>query len=123
MKKGSSPLILHLSWGLLEIEGHGTFRDAKVYPGGAREWDWNETSTSHIPGIQPADVKEFLGMGVTRVFLGTGSWGRLRVSPETIKLIEKEGIKVSVLNTPEAVTFYNEMRDYEPVAGLFHTTC
>ena len=123
MKKNSSPLILHLSWGSLDVAGHGSFRDAKVYPGGAREWDWNETSTRHIPGIQPADVEEFLGMGVKRVFLGTGTWGRLRVCPETIELLKKEGIHVSVLNTPEAVIFYNEMRDYEQVAGLFHTTC
>ena len=34
-----SPRILHLSWGHIEVEGHRPFKDAKVFPGGAREWD------------------------------------------------------------------------------------
>jgi hypothetical protein len=122
-KTASSPMILHVSWGRMEVEGHGAFRDAKVFPGGAREWDWKETSTSHIPGIQPADVEELVEKGATRILLGTGMWGRLRVCPETIALLREKGIEVSVMKTPEAIAFYNEMRDYERVAGLFHTTC
>lgn len=35
-----SPRITRLSWGHLEIEGGRAFKDAKLYPGGAREWDW-----------------------------------------------------------------------------------
>jgi hypothetical protein len=123
MKKDSSPMILHVSWGLMEVAGHGTFRDARIYPGCAMEWDWKESSTHHSPGIQPADVEEFLGKGITKVFLGIGMWGRLKVCPETVELLENAGIKVSIMHTPEAVAFYNEARDYEQVAGLFHTTC
>jgi hypothetical protein len=51
-----SPRISHLSWGYVEVEGHPPFKDTKVFPGGAREWDWRETGTHHVPGIQPADV-------------------------------------------------------------------
>jgi hypothetical protein len=51
-----SPRISHLSWGHIEVEGHPPFKDAKIFPGGAREWDWRETGTRHVPGIQPADV-------------------------------------------------------------------
>jgi hypothetical protein len=36
----NSPRISHLSWGHIEVEGHAPFKDAKVFPGGAREWDW-----------------------------------------------------------------------------------
>ena len=57
-----SPGIKHLSWGRLETE-HGEFKDAKLFPGGAREWDWNETGTRHEPGVQPADVEELLEHG------------------------------------------------------------
>ena len=31
--------ILQLSWGHIEFEGHPPFKDTKVFPGGAREWD------------------------------------------------------------------------------------
>jgi hypothetical protein len=35
-----SPLVTHLSWGRLEVEGwDGQFKDVKLFPGGAREWD------------------------------------------------------------------------------------
>ena len=40
-----SPRIMGVVWGRIEVEGVGTFRDAKIFPGGAREWDWNETGT------------------------------------------------------------------------------
>jgi hypothetical protein len=33
-----SPRIVHLSWGRLEIED-SSFKDAKFFPGGSREWD------------------------------------------------------------------------------------
>jgi len=53
-----SPKILVVSWGSMEIEKIGTGKDFKLYPGGGREWDWNETGTRHSPGIQPADMEE-----------------------------------------------------------------
>ena len=54
-----SPKINHFSWGILEVEANTKpFKDAKLYPGGSREWDWNESVTRHVPGIQPADVEE-----------------------------------------------------------------
>ena len=54
--RGRYAIILHLSWGHVEVEGYPTFKDTKVFPGGAREWDWRETGTGHVPGIQPADA-------------------------------------------------------------------
>jgi hypothetical protein len=58
-----SPLITHFSWGRLKVEGGRRFKDAKLFPGGSREWDWSETGTDHVPGIQPADVEELLEQG------------------------------------------------------------
>jgi hypothetical protein len=60
-----SPRILERRWGLVRIDGHGTVKDAKLFPGGARAWDWRETGTRHRPGIQPADVAELLDHGAT----------------------------------------------------------
>jgi hypothetical protein len=118
-----SPYIAHLSWGCLEVEGHPTFKDAKLYPGGARAWDWRETGTQHVPGIQPADVDELLGHGATVVVLSQGMTGRLQVAPETLRVLKDRGVTVHVLGTEEAVRTYNELRKDESVGGLFHTTC
>jgi hypothetical protein len=78
-----SPRISHLSWGHVEVEGYPPFKDTKVFPGGAREWDWRETGTHHVPGIQPADVQELIEHGVKAVVLSKGIWERLKVCPET----------------------------------------
>jgi hypothetical protein len=55
-----SPRIASCRWGRVSIDGYGTMKDAKLYPGGARAWDWRETGTRHDPGIQPADIIELI---------------------------------------------------------------
>lgn len=123
-EKRHSPRITHLSWGRLEVEGKtGPYKDAKLFPGGSREWDWRETGTNHAPGIQPGDVQELLDRGATVVVLTRGINGRLQISPETGQFLSDRGIRVHVLQTEEAVNTYNELAETEPVGALFHTTC
>ena len=118
-----SPSISHLSWGRLEVEGGGRFKDAKLWPGGARAWDWRETGTHHVPGIQPADLEELLARGATAVVLSKGILERLQVCPESLALLEDRGIPAHVLQTEQAIRRYNKLRQTERVAGLFHSTC
>ena len=118
-----SPRITHLSWGRIEVEGQRSFKDAKLFPGGAREWDWTETGTDHAPGIQPADVEELLEHGAMVVVLSKGIHERLLVRPETLQLLKDRGIPVHVLQTEEAVRLCNSLCEKEPVGGLFHSTC
>ena len=118
-----SPRITHLSWGRMEVDDARSFKDAKLFPGGAREWDWRETGTAHVPGIQPADVEELLEHGAAVVVLSKGILERLQVCPETLQMLKERGIPAHVLQTEEAFRFYNELRANERVGGLFHSTC
>jgi hypothetical protein len=122
-EEATSPRITHVSWGRLEVEGQQVFKDAKLFPGGAREWDWRETGTEHAPGIQPADVEELLERGVKTVVLSRGMQERLQVCSETVALLKAGGIATHILQTEEAVRRYNELRERERVGGLFHSTC
>lgn len=123
-QKAFSPRITHLSWGRMEVEGQDKpFKDAKVFPGGAREWNWKETGTQHVPGIQPVDVEELLEHGATEVILSKGVYGRLQVCPETLEMLKEKGVTTHVLQTEEAVSLYNELRENKRVGGLFHSTC
>jgi len=79
-----SPKVLEISWGRMEIEGLGIGKDFKLYPGGGRPWDWSETGTRHVPGIQPADVEELLDRGATTVVLSLGLDQVLQVDPRTL---------------------------------------
>ena len=70
MVRNRRPLrITHLSWGRIEVEGGRSFKDAKLWPGGVREWNWKETGTCHRPGVQPTDVEELLERGAEVVVL------------------------------------------------------
>lgn len=120
----TSPEITHCSWGRLEVDnGAQRFKDAKLYPGGARAWDWGETGTSHTPGIQIADVEELLAQGSETVVLSQGVHERLRVPKETLAYLDAHGIETHVLPTEAAVERYNELREDQKVGGLFHSTC
>lgn len=123
VKQHRPPMITDLSWGRIEIDHERSFKDAKVFPDGAREWDWRETGTAHVPGIQPADVEELLEHGATTVILSKGILERLQVCPETLQLLKERGVGTYVVQTKEAAALYNRLREKERVAGLFHTTC
>ena len=119
-----SPKITHLSWGSLEIEGENSlFKDAKLFPGGARKWDWNETGTEHEPGIQLSDVEELLEHGATVVVLSKGFYERLQVRRETLQELEERNVTTHVEQTEEAVRLYNELSESERVGALIHSTC
>lgn len=120
----SSPRILDCRWGQVRIEGHNTVKDAKLYPGGARAWDWRETGTQNDPGIQPTDIAELVEHGATTVVLSTGVFQWLKVCPNTLRRLESLGITVQVLPTPEAVAAYNRLAGSEAAVGaLIHSTC
>jgi hypothetical protein len=120
--EATSPRITHLEWGRLDVGGD-TFKDAKCWPGGARAWDWNETGTSHSPGIQPADVEELIEQGAEVVVLSKGINERLQVKDETLALLDERGVEAEVLQTERAVERYNELAESKPVGALFHSTC
>ncbi len=123
-QKARSPRITHLSWGSIKVEGQEKpFKDAKLFPGGSREWDWRETGTQHVPGIQPTDVEELLKHGAMEVILSKGMYEQLHVCPEALQMLKERGIITHILQTEEAVRLYNELREKKPVGGLFHTTC
>jgi hypothetical protein len=119
-----SPRIRELDWGWLVVEGQpAPLKDGKLFPGGAREWDWGETGTRHDPGIQPADVQELLDHGATVVVLAQGQLGRLQVAPETLGWLESRSVRTYVLPTGQAVQKYNELCNREAVGALIHSTC
>jgi hypothetical protein len=119
-----SPRISHVSWGRLEVEGQSEpYKDAKLFPGGSRDWNWRETGTGHVPRIQVADVQELLEHGAKVVVLSRGMKKCLEVPRETLDFLKEKQIEAHVLPTAEAVELYNKLAEKSPVGGLFHMTC
>ncbi|MGH3751008.1 MAG: Mth938-like domain-containing protein, partial [Micromonosporaceae bacterium] len=110
-------------WGLTVIEGVGEFKDAKLWPGGARAWDWTETGTRHVPGVQPGDVQELLDAGAEVLVISRGMDLQLQTSPDTLELLESLGMTVYVEETTQAVKRYNQLISSRRVGALIHSTC
>lgn len=124
MNRQPSPLITDISWGRMRVEGLGAGKDFKLWPGGGRAWDWSETGTRHVPGIQPGDVGELLEHGCRSIVLSSGMLERLQTCPATLEMLADRGVDVHVAETARAVAIYNDLaRCAEPVGGLFHSTC
>lgn len=123
--KHHSPLILSHDWGHLKIEDlQSDFKDAKLYPGGARPWNWRESGTRHDPGILPDDVEDLIERGAEILILSRGVFERLRVSPTTLEMLERRQIYYEVLSTADAIARYNDLvASGARVGALIHTTC
>ena len=122
------PIVINdLSWGeiVVQVEGQRRrFRDCKIWPGGAREWDWNETGTDHGSGIQVGDVREVVEKGAEVVILSRGQQRRLQVQDETEGYLREHEVEFHIEETNQAVDHFNQLsRQGKRVGGLFHTTC
>jgi hypothetical protein len=108
----------------MEVEGVGAGEDFKLWPGGGRQWDWRETGTHHVPGIQPSDIEELLNNGSQTIVLSRGMWLALQTSKETLDFLNKKNITVHIAETRAASGIYNDLAsDGAAVGGLFHSTC
>jgi hypothetical protein len=123
-ESGQFPIISGNRWGEIEVDQLGRFRDVKLWPGGGREWDWDETGTRREPGIQPADVIELLESDPEVVVLSKGRELRLQTRQETFELLGANGITVVQEETSVGIEEYNRLaQSGRRVAALIHTTC
>lgn len=119
----TSPRITSLKWGSIEVDGFGSFRDVKLFPGCAREWNWQETDPPLTGNPTRRRSENHCDAGARTVVLSRGMYKRLKTMPETAASLEKAGITIHQLQTEESVTKYNNLCEDEQVGGLIHTTC
>jgi hypothetical protein len=123
MSNGTKTLITHISWGRCEVQtgtGAQRFKDCKVWPGGATEWDWSLTGTRHQPGIQPTDIQEILDQGVEVLVLSRGMELMLHTCPQTEQLLRSRGVEYYIEETRQAVELFNCLMERGiKVGGIF----
>jgi hypothetical protein len=111
-------------WGFVDVDGLGRLRDAKLWPGGGRGWDWNETGTHHRPGIQPADLADLLDHDPDAVVLSRGRQLRLETTAEALALLTARDVEVIREETGVAIGEYNRLAAAgRRVAALLHSAC
>lgn len=128
----TAPIITKAIWGQIDTQStteqkalltNFSARDLKIWPTGTKAWDWNQTGTRHNPGIQPADMEEFL-QNVDIVILTRGVQSVLQVPQATIDYAIAQGKTVLIGETPVMIDVYNSLvKQGKRVGGLFHSTC
>ncbi len=111
-------MIEHYSFGSIKIDGKSYSHDVIVSGKKVKSW-WR--NTSHEVTIN--DVDPILEEKPKQIIFGTGESGVCRVFQETIDYLEKQGIKVLVTPTPEAVKEFNQRISEAGIVGAFHLTC
>lgn len=121
-----TPIITHFKWGKIVVTFQGkehTFKDCKLSPKIAQEWNWKEFNTKHVPGIQIADLKSIIDDSDI-IILSRGVDLILQTEPATIDYLNKTGKEVHILQSEQAVKLYNELAQQNKNVGiLLHSTC
>ena len=121
------PHIDSIKWGAIQVSDDNkeiqVYHNVKIWPTKSCKWNWKETGTQHVPGIQIADVREFIDM-VDIVILTRGMSLALQVPQATIDYVKKQGKQCYVGQTEEMIILYNQLSAAgKKVGGLFHSTC
>ncbi len=75
--------------------------------------------TSHTISLDEA--KHVYEEGAERLVIGAGQFGLVKLSDEAADYFERQGCRVELHPTPQAVQAWNEAKG--DVIGLFHVTC
>jgi hypothetical protein len=122
--KSANLSIVSFRWGQIVDSAGNLFKDARLFPGGAEEWDWRRTGTRHDPGIQTADLEGLLGTKPDVVILSRGVDLVLQVPQATIDFARSHAATVIALQSEQAVAEYNRrVAAAERVIALIHSTC
>lgn len=111
-------MIDRYTFGSITIDGKEYIHDVIICGRKVKSW-WRNTSHE----VTLNDVEPILDEKPKLVIFGTGASGVCEVFPETVKHLEKQGIKVLVFQTPEAVKEFNRRLSELGVVGAFHLTC
>lgn len=118
------PNIDQTIFGSITIEGNTFEHDVVIRLGGQVEKRKKKLSkalygTSHILSL--AEAKHIYEPEVTRLIIGTGQEGNIRLSGEATDYFKRKQCQVDLLPTPEAIAAWNEAAG--SVISLFHVTC
>lgn len=119
------PTIDETTFGSITIDGQPIAHDVIIRLNGQVKKRKKRLSkevygTSHVLSL--AEAKHVYDKGTSRLIVGTGQEGNVRLSEEAEDYFKRKQCDVQLLPTPEAIHVWNEADD-GAVIGLFHVTC
>ena len=107
------------SFGRIVIDGEVYGNDLIILPERVIPDWWRAQGHS----LSPDDLEAVVTAAPARLIIGTGSFGMMRVPPETLAYLRDKGIETEVLKTKEACARFNELAAPGEIAAALHLTC
>jgi hypothetical protein len=105
-------------FGRIVIDGREETRDLIILPDRVvRNW-WRQQGHALVVD----DLREVWDELPSRLVVGTGADGRMRLEPGTIQQLRERGVTVETLPTGQAVRRFGEL-DPASTAAALHLTC
>jgi hypothetical protein len=114
-----TPEIEDYQFGRMVVDGQQHTRDLILLPDRVVANWWRKDG--HRLDVE--DLREVLDAAPQVLVVGTGAYGRMKVSEEIRQALEAAGIELRAARTGEAWRLYNDLREHHRTAGGFHLTC
>ena len=112
-----------VSFGLVEIDGTRYDRDVVLEGGSVRRRKKGPSKPRRAEfGHTPLTADEAIPWSARLLVIGTGALGQLPIADDLYREAAERGVRVVVLQTPEACRLLSESTT-EPVAAVLHVTC
>jgi hypothetical protein len=109
----------HYSFGNITIDGQTYTSDVIIYPERV-DFSWRRKQGHNL---QIEDLAGVIKAEPAVVIIGTGFFGVMKVSNETVSHLESKGIMVYAERTGKAVELFNELQKNKTVIAALHLTC
>lgn len=112
-------MVEHYTFGKITIDGQTYTSDVIIYPERVDASWWRKEGHN----LQIEDLTGVLRAEPAVAIIGTGFFGVMKVSKETISHLEAKGIMVYVERTGKAVELFNELQKSKTIIAALHLTC
>jgi len=107
------------SFGSIEIDGKHYTKDVIIFPDRVMSPWWRKEG--HL--LQIDDLKDYITDEYSKIIIGTGYYGTMRVSEDTLAFLKDKGIETIIEKSTDAVRYYNDLSDTGDVIAAIHLTC
>jgi len=115
--------VMHIDqyrFGHIDIEGQSFDADVIIFPDHVQERWWRREGHR----LAQEDLETVLAEKPEVLVVGTGYYGRMQVSEDTLEVLRSEGIDVKVEQTSSAVAEFNRLqRECARIVAALHLTC
>jgi hypothetical protein len=115
----STPYIDTYRFGHLVVDGQSYHRDVIILPDRVLAGWWRKEGHS----LCTDDLAAVFEAGPEVLVVGQGTFGRMRVTPETSQALQAAGIELIAQPTADACQTYNDLRERRSVTAALHLTC